>query len=262
MWKKQADTHIQHANAFLYKQGQLSGKIHKRYGCGCRLSVEGWTYPSFGLFGFLCLHVSWGLHIKDRRQVKKNQGDGFLSAGYLLIPQYFPKPLMNLQAHPRGPPGELETAQLLCRPRASLVGPRGAKDWLGYWTMGRTKTPLCLLSCPSRAPGPASSVTAPEGFCSQPVKPQGKCSPGSPGRLGGGSPQCWSLVCPPISHVSLQGPVSSLLAGSGASQLTGILDTSWVTWASGSALPSFSFFIWKMGWKSRPPPLQLVGKIR
>ena len=37
---KQIHTYT-HANAFLYKQGQLSGKIHKRYGCGCRLSVEG-----------------------------------------------------------------------------------------------------------------------------------------------------------------------------------------------------------------------------
>ena len=52
---------------------------------------------------------------------------------------------------------------------------------------------------------------------------------------------------PPISHVSLQGPVSSLMAGSEASQLAGIPDTGWVTWASGSALLSLSFFIWKMG---------------
>ena len=78
--------------------------------------------------------------------------------------------------------------------------------------MGRTKKPLRLLSCPSRAPGPASSVTAPEGFRSQPVKPQGKCSPGSPGRHGGGSPQCWSLVrTPPPPDFSRQPPRSCQL---------------------------------------------------
>ena len=59
---------------------------------------------------------------------------------------------MNLQAYPRGPPGELETAQLLCRPSASLVGPRGAARLAGRLNNGQDKEAFMPSLLPQQSP--------------------------------------------------------------------------------------------------------------
>lgn len=108
----------------------------------------------------------------------KKSGGGCPIHGVFIKPSISPPhhTQMNPLAHPRGPPIELETAQLLCRPSMPLAGPRGAarlaavKQWAGQRT-------LCAFPpAPAEPQDWASPVTAPEGLLTQPTEPQGKCS--------------------------------------------------------------------------------------
>ena len=111
---------------------------------------------------------------------------------------------MNLRAHPRGPPGELETPQLLCRPSASLGGPRGAARQAGSLNNGAGQRTLCAFP-----PAPAEpqdwplQLQPPRAFPLSRLSPRVNALQDHLADLGEG-PLGVGISSTPISQVSLQ----------------------------------------------------------
>lgn len=105
-----------------------------------------------------------GTSHQGQKTSEKKSGRWFPIRWVSTNPPIFPKPLMNLQAHPRGPPGELETAQLLCGPSASLVGPRGAARLAGLLNNGQDKDPFVPALLPQQSPRAGLFSYSPRGL--------------------------------------------------------------------------------------------------
>lgn len=173
LWKR--NTYV-HAYTFMHKQGQLSGKIHKRHGDGCSSRQEDkYTHPR-GCFisSFLRMLVT----LKSRTKDSWKKSRGRLPIHWVSTkPPIFPNPLMNPLAYPRGSL-ENRSQPSCCAAPAFPSQVRGAQQgWLQseQWTGQRT---LCAFP-----PAPAELQDWPlqlqslRAFPTQPTELQGKCSP-------------------------------------------------------------------------------------